>query len=422
MLSRGFAVASILAVASVAQAGATVSFVFDPPVCSGERLLVNTEYTVHVELLQDLAGSDQRLRMIELDLAQSSPFLVITLPTTHNLDTIGTSDDIHFWSFASVPACLTTPSFCGFNHHIDDDMPVGAVDTRPNVLSAAFYGLTVDATAQVNLTGGSRPTPLRIGTFLMTPTIVGSATLNVMNAAEVDPNRRARIDFGFDPHITWRTGNPAATGLAGGVRPFEIIAGPCNGPLPPVLSPSAQSVPPYTGVGIAPPPAGGSLWRTQRTVARLTFAGTLSAAPTAGQIQINQLLPAGAFGLDVSANGFTFTLENGPNGTNSVLRVADDLTSDFPHRTWFAIRNTGGWAAAQNFEAQYPVQVGDAGANNNVLAADVLTINSRVSCLVNCGGDQIREDINGDQRILAADVLEANSRVSSLPVTKPTGH
>jgi len=183
-----------------------------------------------------------------------------------------------------------------------------------------------------------------------------------------------------------------------------------------------SSVPAATAVGVPTPPAAATIWRTQRSVFRLTFNGTLSAAPTAGQILITQLQPAGAFGADVSANGFTFTLENGPNGTNSVLRIADDLTSDFPHRTWFAVRNTGGWAAAANFEAQFPVQIGDAGANNNVLAADVLTINSRVSCLVNCGGDQVREDINGDNRILSADVLEANSRVSSLPVAKPSGH
>lgn len=414
MLSRGFAVASILAVASIAQAGATVRFVIDPPPCSGDRLLLNTEYTVHVELLQDVDGGDQRLRMIELDLAQSSPFLVLTLPTTHTLDTIVTSDDIHFWSFNSVQACLSTPSFCGFNHHIDDDMPAGAVDTRTNVLSATFFGLAVDGTAQMNLIGGPRPPALRVGTFLMTPTIVGSATLNVMNAADADPNRRARIDFGFDPHITWRaSATPSATSISGGVRPFEIVT-QCDEP--PAL---VSSVPAFTTFGVATVPALGTLWRSAGNVVRLTFDGALPGAPAAGQLLIQEMLAGGLAGPDLSAS-FAVSLESG----NTVLRLRDGLTTTptatLLHRKWYVIRNTGGWAGVANFVAEFPSQVGDATGDNRSLQADILEINTGISCLSGCG-DQNRKDVTGDGRVLQSDILETNTRISSLPVAKPSG-
>ena len=206
-----------------------------------------------------------------------------------------------------------------------------------------------------------------------------------------------------------------ATEAAGANAPTNLMITVAGDVPPPVL---VSSIPPFTTAGNATVPAMGTLWRSARNTIRLTFDGALPAAPAAGEILIQELLPNGAFGADLSANGFTFTLENG----NTVLRVRDnDTVGDFIHRGWYAIRNTGGWAGVANFEAQFPVQVGDATGDNRVIGADVLTVNSSVACLSNCG-DQNRADIDGNGLVVGADVLQANTSVSSFPVPKPTGH
>ena len=178
-----------------------------------------------------------------------------------------------------------------------------------------------------------------------------------------------------------------------------------------------SSLPPFTGVGVATVPAGGTLWRSASNTIRFTFSGALPGVPTAGQIEVVELLAGGAFGANLAANGFTFALESG----NTVLKVVDGGTTDLLHRHWYAIRNTGGWSGVGNFEAQFPVQEGDSTGDNRVLQADVGFIASNVACVTGCG-DQNRSDINGDGRVLQADAGLAASRVSSLPVIKPTGH
>lgn len=199
----------------------------------------------------------------------------------------------------------------------------------------------------------------------------------------------------------------------GTVTPLTVHAGVVSANL-------ASSVPAFTGFGITVVPAGGTFWRSAGNVGRFTFDSALPGLPTAGQILIQELLPAGAFGPDLSAS-FAFTLESG----NTVLRIRDGLTATptatLLHRKWYAIRNTGGWAGVANFEAQFPSQVGDATGDNRTLQADILEINTGISCLSNCG-DQNRKDVTGDGRVLQSDILETNTRVSSLPFAKPTGH
>lgn len=416
MYSRGFAVASMLAVASIAQAGATIQFVIDPPPGPNDCLVQNTQYTVDVQLVQDAGGSDQRLRMVELDLQQTSIFFNISLPTTHDRGTPGTNDDIRFWRFDSLTSCGNTPSFCGFNHFIDDDIPAGAVDTRTNVLSAAFFGLSVDNSSQVLLPGGASPAPVTIGRLLLTPTSTGPATLNVVNAADADANRRARIDFGFDPHAVWRAGNASPNNVSGGTRTFNVVDTTCVDPGNDATFTS--SVPIHTPVGIQVAPSQGSLWRTTRNTLRLTFnldGGPAIVAPTAGQVLIQQLLDgAGNFGPDVSAN-FTFLVEGG-----NVLRVRDNA-SNMPHRTWFAIRNTGGWSGVAPFEIHFPVQQGDASGDGRTLFTDLSFINTQIPTSPT-PTDNNRRDINGDSAILFTDMSAANSRVPSDVIPKPTGH
>ncbi len=182
-----------------------------------------------------------------------------------------------------------------------------------------------------------------------------------------------------------------------------------------------SSIPPYTAYGQAAVPAMGTLWRSQNNVIRLTFDAPLPFAPQAGQILIQEMLrcptpppPLPAFGPDLSA-GFTFEVEG-----ETVLRIREN-ESVLGHRRWYAIRNVGGWSGVADFEAQFPVQVGDATGDNRVLQSDVLTISAALTCISNCG-DQNRNDIDGDGRVLNRDVLEANTRVASLPIGKPCGY
>lgn len=412
MRSRGFAVCSMLALASIARAGATVQFAITPPVCPGEKLLAGTLYNVDVQLLQDAGGAEQRLRMVEFDMADTSALLTVVLPTTHDKGTPGGADDIKFWLYDSLSSCQSTPSFCGFNHYIDQTVAAGAVDTRTNVLTSAFHGLSVDNTAQVALPGGLTPAPVTVARFQMTPAIEGSVTLNLMNLDDTDPNRRARVDFGFDPHITWRAGNASPNNLSGGIRSFDVISGQ---QCPQTEVTYVSSIPNSVGQGEATVPAGGTLWKSTRNVMRLTFSGPLPSTPTAANIEIFQLQAGGIAGPNLAAN-FTFTIEGG-----NVLRIAETATtpSVLTHRSWFGIRNNG-WAGVGAFSRHWPVQVGDSTGDNRVLQADVGFVASNVACVAGCG-DQNRADISGDSRVLQADAGEAASRVSSLPVAKPAG-
>jgi hypothetical protein len=52
-----------------------------------------------------------------------------------------------------------------------------------------------------------------------------------------------------------------------------------------------------------------SFWRSANNVIRLTFGADIT-VPEPGQVRIQEMLPDGAFGPDMSANGFTFTVED----------------------------------------------------------------------------------------------------------------
>lgn len=227
MLSRGFGFCSILVAASVARGGATVQFARTPLACSPNApngtYVVNQEVSVEVQLAQNAGGSDQRLRMVEFDLQQTSSLLGIALPTTHNLGTPGPGDDVQFWLFSSLSECVSTPSFCGFNHYLDSSLAAGPVDTRPNILSAAYHSTTANASAQFLLS--SDGTPLTVGRMTVTmPSFAGDFSLNVLNGADADAvNRRARLDYSFDPHITWRAGGVAPNDLVGGTFTFHVV-------------------------------------------------------------------------------------------------------------------------------------------------------------------------------------------------------
>ena len=72
------------------------------------------------------------------------------------------------------------------------------------------------------------------------------------------------------------------------------------------------------------------------------------------------------------------------------------------------------------FDLHFPVQVGDASADNRVLSFDVSVINGGIPEFD--APDDDRRDINGDGRILSFDVSITNGSIPSFPVTKPSGH
>ncbi len=420
MFSRGVALCSVLALASIAQGGVTVQLVATPssggPGCDPGEYEVGQQVSVEVRLVQNPVGSDQLVRLDEFDFQQTAPLLLdgITFPTTHDRGTGGTGDDIHFWKFDSLTGCTSTPAFCGFNHYIDDDLPAGLVDTRPNVLSMAYYGLNADNTAQLTLKGDG--TPLAIGVMDVTmPALGGSYNLNVLNAADTDMNnRRARVDFGFEPHTIWCAGQAAPNDVSGGTLVFNVVA-MCDVGCVPNSAALVSSIPPFVSVGQStgfPAP----LWRTLRHVIRLDFSEPANCPaltpPTAGQILIREMLANGAFGSDLSAS-FTYTIEAG-----NVLRVREPSTTAtvLLDNKWYAISNNN-WPGVAPFEAQFAVNVGDFDGNRFTTPTDVSGINAAPGPQP----DQGRADVNGDGFKTPTDVSIANS-AQGPPPAKPTGH
>jgi len=158
----------------------------------------------------------------------------------------------------------------------------------------------------------------------------------------------------------------------------------------------------------------GTLWRSRKNIVRLTFDGDLRSTPAPGEIEINELLPGGAFGPDLSAS-FAIDVEGG-----TVLRL-QDTGATLQHRKWYAIRNVGNWAGVEDFEVQYLVQMGDCDGNGIVISLDVGCVNAGIPCFVNCGDDN-RLDIDGDGRVISLDVGVVNGHIGSFSVPKPDGH
>jgi len=155
--------------------------------------------------------------------------------------------------------------------------------------------------------------------------------------------------------------------------------------------------------------------RSANNFAFLTFDADLT-APTAGQVQIRELLAGGGFGTDLSS-GFTITVQNDGAAFPRVLTVRENGTQ-LVDRKWYAISNNG-WGGVSDFEVDIVHLIGDADGNGRVLGADVGSINSQISPLPQVDS---RMDTDGNGRVLGADVGLANSKISPLAVPKPSGH
>ena len=160
-----------------------------------------------------------------------------------------------------------------------------------------------------------------------------------------------------------------------------------------------------------------TLWRYQKNVLRLYFDGDIT-APSSGQILIQEMLPNGAYGSDISS-GFTFTVENDPNGNPRILRI-NETNTQFTWQRWYAIRNVGDWKGVSNFTLQHATQVGDA-TNDGAISNDDKAL-VMASLPVVFGPDDLRTDINGDTHVISSDYSAANTFNPSNPIPKPSGH
>lgn len=159
-----------------------------------------------------------------------------------------------------------------------------------------------------------------------------------------------------------------------------------------------------------------SLSRAGRNVLRIEFSIPLLAAPAPGEVEIRELLPAGAFGPDLSAQ-FVFSIENG--NTLKIVETGEVLANE----TWYGITNTGAWCSAANFERDYAAVFGDANNNHINEFADLSAINANQSSLETTPDDS-RFDINTVGGVSFADLSAANSFLNSEATiaNKPTGH
>ena len=174
---------------------------------------------------------------------------------------------------------------------------------------------------------------------------------------------------------------------------------------------------PYASMVSANPCADDSLPRTRRNIARLTFSGDIS-APGEGAVLIQEMLPGGGFGPEVSGS-FAFGVGNTDAGLPRILRIWDDADT-LANQKWYAIRNTGGWIGVKDFEVQYVVQMGDANNDGRVQFSDLSYINAGVP--TDPAHDDDRKDINGDGKVLLDDVYAANTFVPADTIPKPSGH
>lgn len=340
MLRRGLAFGMTLMIASVVQAGATITLVpkgnldgvenFGPyPEGSNISLLVD------VLLTQDGGGADSALRFIQVDLSNSSPELFpcqndgcISPPTTHpqacpnGAPGAGT---VFFWEFGGVPLCDGDSTSCACGHFLEQRLN----GPRPRVMSSTYYftdpgNLGQNTNAQRVLRADQ--TPLLIGTlFVQTPSTAGTYTLDLMNAGETNPDLGgADVRFGFGVNIngqaltSWRAGS----GLSGGT--LDLCVGTpeqCGGdPCPNFVS--------------ATPACDSSLPRSEGNVMRINYDGPVPPEGCSG-LEIVELDAAGADAGPNLAGSFTCSTD-GPN----TLHLAENGTA-MANGTWYRVTSCG---------------------------------------------------------------------------------
>lgn len=386
MFTRGLAICLILAVASVAQAGAVLTLertgTGDIPVGSSETI------NLYVTQTGGVTTPPMLVRMIQLDMSASGAGLSFAAP--------GTSGTIvEMWDYASAggedAGCWTDdPSTCGDAHLIDADF-------TDSIVSTAFGDashLDPDGMLQMNLGDGVQ---VKIGEISVTCMADGSQTMDVLNASDTDLDAGAKVMFGFGVNID---DTPITVWDAyGGNVTGNSLQLPCSGVGEVNLVDSSF-------------PCDMSLTRTEGHVLRLVFDGDIS-APAAGQLVIQELAAGGAFtGPDLS-DQFTYTVEGG-----TTLRIAETGTV-LATETWYGIYNAGTWPGVGNFEMDYVVVRGDVNNSGFTNFSDLSTINQN---LTGTSADDDVYDINASGFVNFSDISTANQSINSEAPAKPDGH
>ncbi len=265
----------------------------------------------------------------------------------------------------------------------------GGQNTIKNVDSADFpTGPVVTGVAQI---GGCGPATLAAGSL----TIPGDATdgqVFTLTASDIFANVIAPGQNGTEEF--WAT----IAANAGTTTPLTMT----------VQTASNVSL-------VSSFPAGETrLWRSTKNRVRITFSGNIT-APGSGEVQVRELLPAGAFGSDLSGS-FTPTV----NGSELVLA---DNGSTLQNKTWYRISQSGTWPGVDPFSLDFLVQAGDANNDGFTNFTDLSAINGSIPTLppgLNEGN--MRGDVNGDNFINFTDLSVANGFILSFPIPKPSGH
>jgi len=481
MFARGIALCSIFALATVAQGGVQVSLV--PAFCPGGGTCIAglcsggtrnglacapLEYPpsavvqVDVKLAQAPGGSDQLLRMIELDMLASSALLTYALPLTHDKGTPGTGDDLYFWSFSSLANCVSTASFCGFKHFVDFSLTAGPVDTRLKILSIAFFGQSADGSAQILLPASGAP--VTVGKLqVTTAAVAGTYTLNMVNAADTGNDRGARVDFGFDPHYIWRARNPdngncsgvqqpfaCCTGLGTGNCPNNVTGGTlafavCNvspGQLCPTLGPSVltwESVITHVRAGVAAidvplnipvpvPPDTGSFSEPRSGVKKLVVTFDLALNPATAIPSNVTVCGNNSAGSPVDLSGVTITA--GTVAGSGDMKMEINFAPAVPDyaRYKIALKTTilgaGGGAIQAGNGGLTRILValqGDANGSRNVSATDLGAVRPLIPTdpIDPAVLNQVRFDVNNSKHINATDLGLIRGKVGNDARTIP---
>jgi hypothetical protein len=215
MLRRALSVCAVLGMVSVANAGLAISLV---PSATGPY---QPGQTINVDIMAQLtpgtpsvpgpAGTTSlvRVRLMQFDLADSSPELNITPVSHHPTADIG---PVPFWDLSGSSACAADETGCGLNYFID-----GSISGDDDILNITYTGLTSSGSLLVTL---NQTTAKRVGELQITlPQAGGDYLLDVLNADEADINRGAELRWGFgstadptDPTSPLRAQNTAGAG------------------------------------------------------------------------------------------------------------------------------------------------------------------------------------------------------------------
>jgi len=200
MLRRALSLCAVLGFASAAHAGAIISLT---PSLPANGVAYQPGEVVNVDVYAQLtAGTPSvpgpsgttntiRVRLMQFDLADSDPALLIT-PVGHHptQETQPFAGAIPFWDFSGSTICAGDELSCGTNYFVD-----GSLSATDHILNTTYTGTTSSGSFMITL---NQLALKQVGEFDVTmPGEGGAFTLDVLNADETDINLGAELRWGF---------------------------------------------------------------------------------------------------------------------------------------------------------------------------------------------------------------------------------